>query len=268
LSFIFLLFPVDPSNPSNVYACLRTIDAFGIQNVGIITQPDQYRGKAAIYQKRNMRTAMGSAKWLTITNYVSTEDAIRTVKEQHNCRIYASDLNPNAIDIRTIEWSNQHKMCVDPNIKMNDNFSNSNDVNVDQPICIVMGNEESGISDTMRNLVDVSFTLPMVGFAESFNLSVATAIILAHLSAVSLQKQNDLDPSNISTINRNNNIDDDTSMVLRQPQYVGPIRPDDLPEHEYNCLYLKALIHSLPQKRMARGMLQKIGIILPKELHL
>jgi hypothetical protein len=49
---------------------------------------------------------------------------------------------------------------------------------------------------------------------------------------------------------------------------MGPIRPGDLTKHEYNCLFLKALIYSLPQKRMARGMLQKVGITLPKELHL
>jgi tRNA (guanosine-2'-O-)-methyltransferase len=236
-----------------VYACLRTIDAFGIQNVDIITQSNQYRGKAAIYQKRNMRTAMGSAKWLTITNYVSTEDAVRTIREQHHCRIYASDLNPNAIDIRTIDWSNvsQHSRHT-----QNQNHQNTND----QPICIVMGNEDSGISETMRQLVDVTFTLPMVGFAESFNLSVATAIVLAHLSAMSLQQRDDDDMNELDAMA--------ADTIQKKIKWLGPIRPGDLPEDEYNCLYLKALINSLPQKRMARGMLKTVGVTLPKALNI
>lgn len=243
----------------------------------IITQSNQYRGKAAIYQKRNMRTAMGSAKWLTITNYISTEQAIRTIREQHHCRIYASDLNPNAIDIRTIDWSssssshqnNHHHyrhpiQTDDANHKTDDNSPHI----TDPPICIVMGNEDSGISDTMRQLVDVTFTLPMVGFAESFNLSVATAIVLAHLSAMSL-------PTTTPTIPLTSpNTDDDTisstnmNPVKKPLKWTGPIRPGDLSEEEYNWLYLKALINSLPQKRMARGMLKTVGITLPKSLNI
>ena len=48
-----------------------------------------------------------------------------------------------------------------------------------------MGNEERGISDEMRSLADETFYLPMCGFAESFNLSVATAITLAYMKAAS-----------------------------------------------------------------------------------
>jgi tRNA C32,U32 (ribose-2'-O)-methylase TrmJ len=229
---------IDPSNPSNVFACLRTIDAFGIQNVDIIIQSSQYRGKAAIYQKRNMRTAMGSAKWLSVTNYETTEEAIRTMKEQYNCRIYASDLSPAAMDIRKIDWTRPGKK--DESLSQNLGH---------QPICIVMGNEDIGISDTMRSLVDATFTLPMVGFAESFNLSVATAIVLAHLSAASYMQP-------VGALSKEE--DDPTTRL----------RPGDLSEHEYSCLYLKGLINSLPQKRMARPLLRQAGIELPEELNI
>ena len=33
---------IDPVNPSNVFACLRTLDAFGIQYVDIVIDPNQY----------------------------------------------------------------------------------------------------------------------------------------------------------------------------------------------------------------------------------
>ena len=203
----------NPANPSNVWACLRTIEAFGIQDVHVVVQSGMYKGKAALTQKRGMRTAMGSAQWMTLRNHLSTTEAVRHLKEKENCRILATDLSPSSVDIREINWEAD-----------------------DRPICIVMGNEERGISDEMKNLVDQTFTLPMVGFAESFNLSVATAITLAHLSAAS------------------------TGSNTR-----GPLRPGDLSEDEFNYLLLRGLFLSVPQRRTAQALLRQNGIELPRE---
>ena len=53
----------NPNNPSNVWACLRTIDSFGIQDVDLVIDSGMYHGKQALSTKRGMRTAMGSAQW-------------------------------------------------------------------------------------------------------------------------------------------------------------------------------------------------------------
>ena len=201
----------NPANPSNVWACLRTIDSFGIQHVDLVIDSPRYQGKAALAQKRGMRTAMGSAQWLTLRNHASTKEAVEDLKSQ-GYQLYASDLNPNTKDIRDIDWSQE-----------------------DKQICIVMGNENDGISEEMRGLADETFALPMSGFAESFNLSVATAITLAHLSACSKDGQ-------------------------------GPLRPGDIDEHEVNCLRLRGILNSLAQKRLGKALLKKEGIELPKEL--
>ena len=140
-------------------------------------------------------------KRLTLRNHASTAEAIQQIRDEQGYKIYASDLNPNSKDVRDINWD-------------------------DGPYCIVMGNEDRGISKEMRNLADETFTLPMCGFAESFNLSVATSITLAHMSAKS----------------QNGN---------------GPLQPGDLSEHEYNCLYLKGLLHSLPQRRTGQALLRQ-----------
>jgi SpoU rRNA Methylase family len=262
------------------------MDAFGIQHVDIVTQSNQYTGRAALFQKRNMRTAMGSAKWLTVTNYASTQEAIQTIRSQYNCRFFASDLHPNAVDIRSIDWSNPIPSCSSSssssankeNENSNNRIHNKNDLKLDaskhndRPICIVMGNEDSGISDMMRQYVDVLFTLPMVGFAESFNLSVATAIVLAHLSAMSrIQSPKARITPTIAALPEEDE-STDTRVNERSscttPNWTGPIRPGDLTKREYDCLYFKALINSLPQKRMARGMLQTVCITLPKDLDL
>ena len=209
----------NPSNPSNVWACLRTIDSFGMQNVDVIIDSGRYAGKQAISQKKGMRTAMGSAQWLTLTNHQTTTAAIEEIRDQ-GFKIYASDLNPNSKDVRDIDWDDD-----------------------DRPICIVMGNEDRGISQEMRELADETFTLPMSGFAESFNLSVATSITLAHMSAKSYDCEKD-----------------------PEGKRKGPLRPGDLSEHEYNCLYLKGLLNSLPQKRMADALLKQAGVELPDAL--
>jgi len=100
-----------------------------------------------------------------------------------------------------------------------------------------MGNEVTGITEEMRSLADKTFTLPMCGFAESFNLSVATSITLAHMSANSVDGK-------------------------------GPLQPGDLDQHEYNCLYLKGLINSISQKRIADTLLRQNGIVLPRSFNL
>jgi tRNA G18 (ribose-2'-O)-methylase SpoU len=53
----------NPNNPSNVWACLRTIDSFGIQDVDLVIESGIYQGKQSLSTKRGMRTAMGSAQW-------------------------------------------------------------------------------------------------------------------------------------------------------------------------------------------------------------
>jgi 23S rRNA (guanosine2251-2'-O)-methyltransferase len=46
------------------------------------------------------------------------------------------------------------------------------------PVCIIMGNEEKGVQPYMSKAADAHFTIPMIGNFDSFNVSVATGIIL------------------------------------------------------------------------------------------
>jgi SpoU rRNA Methylase family len=240
------------------------MDAFGIQNVDIIIDPQQYYGKAALRQKRHMRTAVGSAQWLTIHYHLSTDDAIQSIREQYHhdnhgherssskgIVFYASDLDPSSQDIRTIKWDcnlpknyNNHRIGTNHN----DDDDDDHDEVIDPAICIVMGNEERGISDTMKQLVDYTFTLPMVGFAESYNLSVATAITLAHLSA----------QSSLSSLSSN--------MNDVKKENIGPIRPGDLHPHHFQWLLLKGLINSVAQKRIIVPLLKRENIVLPPDI--
>jgi 23S rRNA (guanosine2251-2'-O)-methyltransferase len=46
------------------------------------------------------------------------------------------------------------------------------------PCCIVMGSEDKGVQAYIRKAADEHFTIPMAGDFDSFNVSVATGIIL------------------------------------------------------------------------------------------
>jgi 23S rRNA (guanosine2251-2'-O)-methyltransferase len=47
-----------------------------------------------------------------------------------------------------------------------------------EPCCIVMGSEDKGVQPYLRKAADEHFTIPMAGNFDSFNVSVATGIIL------------------------------------------------------------------------------------------
>ena len=49
------------------------------------------------------------------------------------------------------------------------------------PVAIVFGNEHRGVSKFMAAEADELVTVPMHGFSRSFNVSVAAAVVLAHL---------------------------------------------------------------------------------------
>lgn len=56
------------------------------------------------------------------------------------------------------------------------------DVDFHKPSCIVMGSEDKGIQPYISKAVDVKFTIPMQGDFDSFNVGVATGIILFEAS--------------------------------------------------------------------------------------
>jgi tRNA (guanosine-2'-O-)-methyltransferase len=137
-----------PSNPNNVWACLRTLDSFGLQHVHFVADPLRYHKKGRL---RTMCTAMGSQKWLSLHAHPNAEEAVRKLKKD-GYRIVASQVGEGAIPAGQVDWS--------------------------QKTAFVIGNEESGISPKMKELSDELYYIPMQGFAESYNMAVACTITL------------------------------------------------------------------------------------------
>lgn len=144
----------NPSNANNVWAALRTFDAFGIQYIDVITDTQTYHQS---WRKDTMITALGAQKWLSIDQHKNTTDCLANLK-QMGYKILATDVHYDAKSIYDIDWKSQKTV-------------------------IVMGNEESGVSDEVKQLADERFFIPMKGFAESLNLAAACAVICSHLES-------------------------------------------------------------------------------------
>ena len=83
--------------------------------------------------------------------HATVQDAIRHVREL-GCRVYAAHLSDNAVDYRDVDYSN--------------------------PCAVLFGAEKKGVSNDALALVDREISIPMYGMTESFNVSVACALIL------------------------------------------------------------------------------------------
>ena len=229
----------------------------------MVVDPTQYDGKAALMQKRGMRTAMGSAVWMTVRQFKSLDEAVATIRDEEGCALYASDLGEGASDVRDLTWDGGDYLDdSDPDGATAD----------DRPICIVMGNEDRGISDEMRAAADKTFYLPMVGFAESFNLSVATAITLAYMSAASGRGDESEDCLAAGVEGGSADADDagaggEARTGKTRATRKGPLRPGDMDPHFLEVLRLRGMINSLAQKRMGRALLKREGIVLPQSMY-
>jgi tRNA (guanosine-2'-O-)-methyltransferase len=131
----------------NASAILRTCDCFGVQDLYVIEKNFRYEVKRDI--------ALGAGRWVDIHDFNSGEqpdrDCISSLKEKGYKIVSTS---PHATS-RTIH-----------------------DLDLSQPIALVFGTERRGISDEMKELSDEFVRIPMYGFTESFNVSVAAAITL------------------------------------------------------------------------------------------
>lgn len=170
----------NPSNPNNIWAALRTFDSFGLQFVDIILHEKNDWESA---RKGRMTAALGSQKWLTLQQYNNTADCFHHLKTQ-GYTIIASDLHSKSVSLPSLDqsWISQQQQ--------QQREQREGQELQEIKIAIVMGNEVQGITEEVRQLADQLVYIPMKGFAESFNLSVAAAILCSHFQHQALLTTN------------------------------------------------------------------------------
>ncbi len=127
----------------NVSAVIRSCDVFGLQDVHIIQKKYDPKLSHAI--------AKGAEKWLDIYRHKETTQTINELKEK-GYQIVAT--TPHTDDVLLSEFD------------------------VSKPSAFFFGVEKDGLSDIVLQEADVFMKIPMYGFTESLNISVAAALIM------------------------------------------------------------------------------------------
>jgi len=134
------------ADPHNSSAVLRSADAFGVQTVHVIVGEHGFRASRGV--------SKGTHRWLDILRYENAEACVRRLKRD-GYAIYVAAMGAET------QPENLH----------------------DTPrLALVFGNEHRGVSPEMRSLADGTFAIPMRGFVESLNISVAAAITMQTLA--------------------------------------------------------------------------------------
>jgi tRNA (guanosine-2'-O-)-methyltransferase len=132
------------TNTHNASAVVRTCDAAGVLYLDIISSS----GEAFPV---NEAISTRAEKWLHFSYFRSTEDCLDHLK-QKGFKIAATCLGEKSIPYTAVDYT--------------------------QPMAVVFGNESEGISEEARNMADFLIKIPMIGMAQSLNLSVSVGIIL------------------------------------------------------------------------------------------
>lgn len=127
----------------NISAILRTADAVGIPEIHMV-QP--VRGRLVYHN-----TAGGSGRFVQTRVHSTIEEALAQVRAQ-GFKLYAAEWSERALCYKAVDYT--------------------------QPFALLMGAEKYGLSDTASQAADEHLTIPMIGMVESYNVSVAAAIIL------------------------------------------------------------------------------------------
>jgi tRNA (guanosine-2'-O-)-methyltransferase len=137
---------------------LRSCDCFGIQDVHIIENDNKYT--------INPDVALGSYKWLTLHKYN---------KEQNNTLACIKELKQRGYAIAV---TSPHK----------DSYT-IDTLPLQNKVALFFGTEMQGMSTELEKNAELFVKIPMLGFTESFNISVAAALCM-HTLSNRLRKEN------------------------------------------------------------------------------
>jgi tRNA (guanosine-2'-O-)-methyltransferase len=129
-------------DPRNVAAVLRSADAFGVQEVHLVEGAQPFLA--------SRRVTQGAERWLDLVRHSEPSACVAALHER-GFEVYVASMEG---DLGPEQLRGVGKLAV------------------------VFGNEQSGVGQALSKLCDGRYTIPMLGFAQSLNVSVAAAITL------------------------------------------------------------------------------------------
>jgi len=146
----------------NTSAVVRTADCFGIQNVHVIENKHAF--------EVNPDVVRGASNWVSVIqhngNEMNTPEALRRLR-QDGYRIVVATPHDHDVDLENFDLGKGKA-------------------------AIVFGCERPGLTEWAMKEADEYMKIPMVGFTESLNVSVAVAVTLHHLTH-QLRNHTDID---------------------------------------------------------------------------
>lgn len=142
-------------DPRNVAAILRSADALGVQEIHLIEGDQPFLA--------SRRVTQGAERWLDLRRHATPEAAVASLRGA-GFQVYVASMQGDAApaDLRGVPR-----------------------------VALVFGNEQSGVTHRLRSLSDGDCTIPMRGFSQSLNVSVAAALALYELTR---ERSGDLSP--------------------------------------------------------------------------
>ncbi len=131
-------------DPHNVSAILRSCDAFGVLKVHLL-----YTSEA--FPLLGKRSSASARKWVGLERHTSPAEMVRTLDAQGH-HLIAASFDPTTRPLP--EWD------------------------LTRPTAVILGNEHRGVDQQLTTLVPDHLYIPMQGMVQSFNVSVAAALIL------------------------------------------------------------------------------------------
>lgn len=136
----------------NISAVMRTAEGLGFANFHVIETQEKF--------KEANRVTQGADKWVEVKKWKTTSEAVKAIKQQGYQLV-----------VTTLEASKPIE-----------------EIDFTVPTALVLGNEKDGASREMIEAADHRIIIPMNGFVQSFNISVAGAISMYHIYRERMQK--------------------------------------------------------------------------------
>ena len=131
-----------PHDPHNAAAILRSCEAFGVGEAHVVLRSERFRTSRAV--------ARGTERWVSLHVHRAPASAIGSLRRS---------------DMRLVAAHPEGRLL-------------PADLASIARVAVLVGNEHDGIRHELRTAADDTVRIPMRGFVESLNVSVAAALLL------------------------------------------------------------------------------------------
>jgi tRNA (guanosine-2'-O-)-methyltransferase len=131
-----------PHDPHNAAAVLRSCDGLGVGRVHLVPREEDFAVGRTV--------AKGAERWIEVVRHRTPEAALNALHEQ---------------DFTTVATHPEGDLAPEDLASL-------------PRVALILGNEHDGLRDALHDGARASVRIPMRGFVESFNVSVAAAVLL------------------------------------------------------------------------------------------